>query len=356
MNDNLNMVQPSVSLPEPSSNNTAAQQQNENTTPKKYPSSMTQPLTYSSPCSGCKPNPCNTCADQSMMMPMYSMGVQDMTPYMYPMGTQQMNSNVQSMYSMGAQGMNTNMHPMYPTGVQGMNANMDSMYPMGTQAMNTNIYPMGNQELTPSTTSPTDTQGINPSTEFFTAEQVEEMTEGNQQLHPKEVKEMSANMYPMHPQEMQQYPNAIGVAPMFAFPSMQPPGYNYYQQPNMYPPNVAAPTENMMSHYMLPKMDPEKVAEQAANLPYYMRSTSSPTDLTNVFMQISPWIRHGLDKAENKNYKQAMEEVALISYLMGSGFDARTSHQIVESWEVREMFSDKDRDEEMNSENESSSD
>ncbi|NDI35704.1 hypothetical protein EPK97_13240 [Chengkuizengella sediminis] len=87
-----------------------------------------------------------------------------------------------------------------------------------------------------------------------------------------------------------------------------------------------------------------------------MRSTSSPTDLTNVFMQISPWIRHGLDKAENKNYKQAMEEVALISYLMGSGFDARTSHQIVESWEVREMFSDKDRDEEMNSENESSSD
>ncbi|NBI28106.1 hypothetical protein ERL59_03930 [Chengkuizengella sp. YPA3-1-1] len=73
-------------------------------------------------------------------------------------------------------------------------------------------------------------------------------------------------------------------------------------------------------------------------------------------MQISPWIRHGLDKAENKNYKQAMEEIALISYLMGSGFDARTSHQIVESWEVREMFSDKDSDVKVNIEDEESLD
>ncbi len=54
--------------------------------------------------------------------------------------------------------------------------------------------------------------------------------------------------------------------------------------------------------------------------------------------QVQPWVQYGLKEAQKTSIPHAMMEIAAISYLMGKGYDPRTAHQIVESWEVGEMF------------------
>ncbi|TYR80504.1 hypothetical protein FZC66_09000 [Priestia megaterium] len=54
--------------------------------------------------------------------------------------------------------------------------------------------------------------------------------------------------------------------------------------------------------------------------------------------KVNPWVQYGLNEAQKTSIPHAMMEIAAITYLMGKGYDPRTAHQIVESWEVNEMF------------------
>ncbi|MDR7247090.1 hypothetical protein [Priestia megaterium] len=54
--------------------------------------------------------------------------------------------------------------------------------------------------------------------------------------------------------------------------------------------------------------------------------------------KVNPWVQYGLNEAQKTSIPHAMMEVAAITYLMGKGYDPRTARQIVESWEVNEMF------------------
>ncbi|WP_247747318.1 hypothetical protein [Alkalihalobacillus sp. BA299] len=53
---------------------------------------------------------------------------------------------------------------------------------------------------------------------------------------------------------------------------------------------------------------------------------------------VEPIVQYGLNEAQFTSHLHAMREVAAISYLMGRGYDPRTAHQIVESWEENEVF------------------
>lgn len=55
-------------------------------------------------------------------------------------------------------------------------------------------------------------------------------------------------------------------------------------------------------------------------------------------VQVEPAIRHGLRELEDTCPRHAMTELALITYLMGMGFDYRTAKAIVESWESDETL------------------
>lgn len=55
-------------------------------------------------------------------------------------------------------------------------------------------------------------------------------------------------------------------------------------------------------------------------------------------MRVRPIVRYGLREAQITGTRHAMTEVALISYLMGMGYDFSTAHRLVESWEVNEVF------------------
>lgn len=54
--------------------------------------------------------------------------------------------------------------------------------------------------------------------------------------------------------------------------------------------------------------------------------------------QVSPWVQYGLNEAQKTSIPHAMMEIAAIAYLMGKGYDPRMANQIVESWEVNELF------------------
>lgn len=55
-------------------------------------------------------------------------------------------------------------------------------------------------------------------------------------------------------------------------------------------------------------------------------------------LQVQPVVRHGLNELDTANPRHAIIEVALMSYLMGMGFDFRTARAIVESWESDERL------------------
>lgn len=53
---------------------------------------------------------------------------------------------------------------------------------------------------------------------------------------------------------------------------------------------------------------------------------------------LEPLVQYGLKEAQTTSMPHAMREVAAISYLIGKGYDPKTAYQMVESWEVNEMF------------------
>lgn len=54
--------------------------------------------------------------------------------------------------------------------------------------------------------------------------------------------------------------------------------------------------------------------------------------------QIQPWLQYGLNEAQKTSIPHAMTEVAAIAYLIGKGYSSNMAYQMVESWEVNEMF------------------
>ncbi|VBB07021.1 Hypothetical protein LUCI_2265 [Lucifera butyrica] len=58
----------------------------------------------------------------------------------------------------------------------------------------------------------------------------------------------------------------------------------------------------------------------------------------SVLLQVLPAIRHGLKEINATDPQHALTEVALMSYLIGLGFDYRTAKVIVESWESDEQL------------------
>lgn len=49
-------------------------------------------------------------------------------------------------------------------------------------------------------------------------------------------------------------------------------------------------------------------------------------------------VQYGLLEAQITSFPHAMREVAAISYLLGRGYDPQTARQIVETWELNEVF------------------
>lgn len=74
-------------------------------------------------------------------------------------------------------------------------------------------------------------------------------------------------------------------------------------------------------------------------------TTAAPTaNLTQVvnpvymILQTRPLVDYGLRELAATTPQHAMTEVAIISYLMGMGFEFRTARAIAESWEENETF------------------
>lgn len=54
--------------------------------------------------------------------------------------------------------------------------------------------------------------------------------------------------------------------------------------------------------------------------------------------EIAPLIDYGVYEATEYGVKHAIEEVAMIAYLVGKGYDVDYAHAVVESWEDDEEF------------------
>jgi len=75
--------------------------------------------------------------------------------------------------------------------------------------------------------------------------------------------------------------------------------------------------------------------------PQFPQFTEYPMPKTNpqaVITQVNPVVQYGMSEAEFTSVRHAMMEVALITYLMGTGYDFRTAHAIVEEWEALGYF------------------
>ncbi len=62
------------------------------------------------------------------------------------------------------------------------------------------------------------------------------------------------------------------------------------------------------------------------------------TNYIEISRFITPIVNYGLSEAQSTGYYHAMKEIAMISYLMGMGYDMWNAHNIVESWEINEQF------------------
>lgn len=58
----------------------------------------------------------------------------------------------------------------------------------------------------------------------------------------------------------------------------------------------------------------------------------------NFLLQVQPVVQHGLRELDRSGTRHSLTETALISYLLGMGFDYRTARAIVESWETDEAL------------------
>jgi hypothetical protein len=79
---------------------------------------------------------------------------------------------------------------------------------------------------------------------------------------------------------------------------------------------------------------------QVHNLYHYQQQYLMPqSELKHhTLSTVEPIVQYGLKEAQVTSYPHAMREIAAISYLIGKGYAPRIAHQIVESWEVNEVF------------------
>lgn len=61
----------------------------------------------------------------------------------------------------------------------------------------------------------------------------------------------------------------------------------------------------------------------------------SPQYLLN---QLQPVVDYGLEESNDRGLCQGFMEVAIVSYLMGRGYDCETARDIVQFWEKNEVF------------------
>lgn len=54
--------------------------------------------------------------------------------------------------------------------------------------------------------------------------------------------------------------------------------------------------------------------------------------------RLRPQVRYGLREAQYTSVRHAMYQIVMIAYLMGMGHDLLRAHEIVEHWEIDEMF------------------
>lgn len=69
---------------------------------------------------------------------------------------------------------------------------------------------------------------------------------------------------------------------------------------------------------------------------YSLGPRANSLNACNFLLQVQPAVRHGLQEINQQNTRHVLIEVALMSYLMGMGFDFRTARAIVETWETDE--------------------
>lgn len=76
--------------------------------------------------------------------------------------------------------------------------------------------------------------------------------------------------------------------------------------------------------------------------PYHYQQQYLPPDSQQLkhhtLSMVEPIVQYGLKEAKFTSHQHAMREVAAISYLIGRGYNPEIAHQIVESWEVNEVF------------------
>ena len=71
---------------------------------------------------------------------------------------------------------------------------------------------------------------------------------------------------------------------------------------------------------------------------YSLGPRANSLNACNFLLQVQPAVRHGLQEINSQNTRHVLIEVALMSYLMGMGFDFRTARAIVETWETDESL------------------
>jgi hypothetical protein len=73
--------------------------------------------------------------------------------------------------------------------------------------------------------------------------------------------------------------------------------------------------------------------------PFHQNQQHHPHQFKHtVLSNVEPFVQYGLHEAKYTSYVHALREVAAITYLMGMGYNPNIAHQIVESWEINEVF------------------
>lgn len=67
--------------------------------------------------------------------------------------------------------------------------------------------------------------------------------------------------------------------------------------------------------------------------PIFQLVPGQPLTAGYFLLQVEPAIRHALAELDESSPRHALTELALMTYLMGMGFDYSTAKTIVETWE-----------------------
>lgn len=89
----------------------------------------------------------------------------------------------------------------------------------------------------------------------------------------------------------------------------------------------------MDKFYKMLSKQPSKSGRRIKSAPVFQLVPGQSLSTDYFLLQVEPAIRHGIEELAETNPRHALTELALITYLMGMGFDYPTAITIVESWE-----------------------